>query len=228
MPDYLCFLPKVFYYIDLDENPILTIIGQPKMGKSTFIRNIVKVIYDKNCITYAFDSQSFGLRELSSLQGINYSQTNGEQEKVYIDEIMQLVQEREDEYNKKLLEENIDSQAYLDSISRVLIVIDNVKDFLSVIQILEKANIVTIAKKCVSLKINIIASFEQNGFSELMYADNFVKKLKEVQTGLLFEDIEVQKGFDVTLKYGRKKIQVDKGQAYFIRKGKFELLRMPE
>lgn len=215
-------------YIDLDENPILTIIGQPKMGKSTFIKNVVKIMNNQNCITYVFDSLSLGLRELNSLNNIHYTQTNGENEKMLIDELLNIANNRENEYSKKLLEENIDENTYLNSISRILIVIDNVKDFLSVIQILEKANIVSIAKKCINTKINIIASFEQSGFSELMYADNFVKKLKEVQTGLLFEDIESQKGFDITLKYGRKKIQLSKGQAYFIKKGKYELFKIPE
>ena len=212
--------------INLNEHPFITIIGKDKAGKTNFIKNVIDTLSVDDNVIYAFDSKKMALRNVKSMENVKYICSTDETEE-YFDEIMDIIADRSEKYNEGLLEDSFDEAKLLSTFPRVMIVVDNLKDFIEYTDKKRREDFNTIISKYRDLKVNIIISSDDATYKELLYAEPFLKKLKEEQFGLVFTDLDAQKTFDVYLKYGRKKEVLKDGDGFLINKGKFEFIKTP-
>ncbi|MBE6047617.1 MAG: type VII secretion protein EssC [Clostridium sp.] len=212
--------------INLNEHPFAVIIGKDKSGKTNFIKNVISTLSVDDNVIYAFDSKKMALRNVKNLENVKYICSTDDTEEIF-NEIMDIVNERSEKYNEGLLDDNFDEAALLKTFTRIMIVVDNLKDFVEYTDKKRREDFNTIITKHRELKINIMISSDDAGYKELLYAEPFLKKLKEEQFGLLFTDLDAQKTFDVYLKYGRKKEVLKDGDGFIINKGKFEFVKTP-
>lgn len=212
--------------INFNEHPFMAVIGKEKSGKTNFIKNVINTFSIEDNIIFVFDSKKMALRNVKSIENVKYISTTDESEEIF-DEIMGIIDERSDKYSEALMEDNFDESKLLDSFGRVIIIVDNLKDFVESTDKKRREYLNTIMTKYRDLKVNIIISSDDASYKDLLYGEPFLKKLKEDQFGLAFTDLDAQKTFDVYLKYGRKKEDVKTGDAFIINKGKFEFVKTP-
>lgn len=212
--------------IDLNEHPFVIVIGKDKSGKTNFIKNVIDTLSVDDNVIYVFDSKKMALRNVKSIENVKYICSTDKTEE-YFDEIMDIIDERSEKYNEGLLEDNFNEVELLKTFSRVMIVVDNLKDFVEYTDKKRREDFNTIISKYRDLKVNIIISSDDATYKDLLYGEPFLKKLKEEQYGLAFTDLDAQKTFDVYLKYGRKKEVLKDGDGFIINKGKFEFIKTP-
>ena len=218
--------PDNYLVESLSEFKITSIKKLGEGDKTNFIKNVIDTLSVEDNVIYAFDSKKMALRNVKTMENVKYICSTDETEE-YFDEIMDIIDERSEKYNEGLLEDNFDEAKLLSTFPRVMIVVDSLKDFVEYTDKKRREDFNTIISKYRDLKVNIIISSDDATYKDLLYAEPFLKKLKEEQFGLAFTDLDAQKTFDVYLKYGRKKEVLKDGDGFLINKGKFEFVKTP-
>lgn len=219
-----------YRFLSLLEHPILTIIGQPKMGKSNFMRSAALSFINnrENSKIYAMDSKSLGLRQLRGVEGINYSIEKEEIQRG-IKEIREALIERDNIIKEALLDsDNTRSEEeILEDHSNIAVLIDDIDSFVASCEKEELEFMASIISKYRNLKVSIIVCGAEDKFKNLVYSCEFAKKLKEEQCGLVFDSLNNQRFFDAQLRYGEKERSIEKGDAYLVIKNSFERIKTP-
>jgi S-DNA-T family DNA segregation ATPase FtsK/SpoIIIE len=207
--------------LDLYQNHLLLVTGEPGSGKSTLLVSMAKLLLESVKVKiYVIDSVSAGLYPLLSKNNvINLAEMSDNDKSNLVEEINTMLERRRVE----LLEcrkSGGDLAAIRDSWEQSVFIIDDLLDFAengdrNLLDILER-----IAKKEHGLKIAIWAGCNISDISSSY--DSFAKLFKNGGCGVMFGSIKDQGVFNLRVPYGSyEKTEFEIGEGYFVRKNKY-------
>lgn len=222
-----------YVYTSLEENPIMSIVGKSKSGKSNFLRTIAKLFEfrEDNTEVYLIDSTGYGLRSIRNLKNMVFYGTEQEEVLSALNRIKVELEKRENYFRTRMLNEDVaeSDHDYMDTLSNIVILVDDVELLVKYVENdIEMSEFVAhIIDQSRSLKVSMIAAGTEDKFKEYVYSLDFVKKLKDEQCGLIFDSLDSQRFYDVQLKYGQIEKKFEKGDGYFVVKNFFVRVKTP-
>lgn len=211
--------------IDLRSNIAAMIAGDIQTGKSTVLMTWIRCLLNKigrdNVLLYLADSNNMGIFEL----------IQKEEHKNLVDgDIEGIVQELRDEIDNRrqalsdCRKNDGDLKALFDSWKQIVIGIDNINEFIEAADYDLKELLESIVKKCYGLKIIILVAGMEAELSSNW--DDVVKKIREVQVGVLLGSIKEQSLYNIKIPYGYYEKEMLLGDGYLITKNKFVPIRL--
>lgn len=222
-------------YGNLIDNPIVTVVGKSKTGKSNVLKSIayalnMTVSQDESEL-YLIDSGNYGLLDMKEESSVKaYCYKTDETRNAMLD-IKNQIEIRENAINELKVNNSsvLNEREYLDSIPLITIFIDDINDFiLQFNQEIEVLNILgDIIEKDKNLKISVIVAGTEENFMNYMYTYGFVKQMKNESFGFMLDSLNNQKFYEVMLPYNFKEKNFTRGDSYFIRKDEFIKIKTP-
>lgn len=220
--------------IDIIENPMITIVGPSKSGKTNFIKSLaysINKFIPGDLDLYLFESSQYGLLGIDELSSVKLYTSSGEEITNALFEIKEELETRKDMVNRLIIENKgkVKEKDLVANLSRIVLVIDDISDFaFNLNDNFELVDIMSdIVTKYKNLGISIIIAGEEDKFIDNSYSYNFINSLKGECFGILFGDIEMQRFYDIKLKYGQAQKPMQLGDAFYITKDEYCRIRVP-
>lgn len=187
------------------------IMGESTSGKTNVLSIMLSQMQGNVVVV---DSRSRGLFEYSSQ--FKYLTTQGEIE-LYANELSEINRSREHKLNE-LLNSGMDYEAAINELERVVIVIDDLSNMLSLLS--ESASIVAgRIKKAISVGVTVIVSENPGNFKGM---DELTKELKQSKNGLLLSDQGYHSVFPI-----KPSESPNRPDAILMTNGRIEHVRIP-
>ena len=205
--------------IDIVQNALFLITGDPGKGKSTILASMVSfMLHSGNVKVYLKDSLSAGLYAIANRENV-INMDEIEDEFDFTNEITQLLDSRRSEFNdcRKNGGDLVELRAKWE---QIIFVIDNLIEFSEnhsgvLTDLLER-----IAKKESGMKVAIWASGSTSDISSSF--DSFVKVFKDAQCGIMLGSLKDRSLFNASLPYGSyEKPEFDKAEGYLVLRNKY-------
>ncbi|MGG7179420.1 type VII secretion protein EssC [Clostridium paraputrificum] len=207
--------------IPMDKNSNFVIIGNPKTGKTNMLKNILDVMGMNMAKFYIFDDNDEGLSNYSKADFVSGYASEKEEELKMLNEIL-------DEGDRRRILIKEEGEEKLKELPYIVIIIDNIVDFISKIDRKSIDFVEDIVKVLKNYRIITIATGTDGDFKSNQYSIKFVKALKEAQTGILLDYIANQSYFtNVKVKYGTKERDLKCGDGYLILNNNFCSIKTP-
>ncbi|WP_077852747.1 type VII secretion protein EssC [Clostridium felsineum] len=223
-------------YGNLIDNPILTVVGKSKTGKSNVLKSIAHILdvtipLDESEL-YLIDSGNYGLLDMKEAISVKAYCYRTDETRNAMLQIKNKIEERRNVINELKVNSAasaLSEKEYLDSIPLITVFIDDINDFIQQFnQEIEVLNVLgDIIEKDKNLKVSVVAAGTEESFMNYMYTYGFVKEMRNESFGFMFDSLNSQKFHEIMLPYNFKEKNFTKGDSYFIRKDEFVKIKVP-
>jgi len=205
--------------IDVIQNHLFLVAGNPGKGKSTVLASMVcYMLRSGNAKVYVKDSLSSGLYAIANMENVADLDEIGD-EYEFSSDFGQLLDGRRSELNE-CRRSGGDTEALKAGWQPIIFVIDNLVEFTendsgTLVSLLER-----VAKKEAGLRVSVWAAGNTEDLNGAY--DTLVKAFKDAQCGVLLGSIRERSLFNVSLSYGSyEKPEFGPGEGYLIIRNKF-------
>ena len=231
----LSFDEMEYSFVDLSENSIINVIGNSKSGKTNMLKSIAFTL-DKNnapekLALYLIDSSNYGLHGIKDLSSVKAYGLGFEEIKDTLLIIKDIIEVRIKEQTNEILNNGpkFNEKEFLEKLPMITLFIDDIKELMNHIE--DQNELMNILSIVISdgknVGVSMIVGGKEDDFNKYVYLAEFVKQLKNENSGFMLDGLNNQRFYDVKLKYGQVQKPLQKGDAYFINKDGYQKIKLP-
>lgn len=205
--------------LKLEEYPNFMIVGNPKSGKTSIIKNIIESQRDKCTEFFIIDNSDEGLIKQSTYNSVRGYSSNKEDGVRLFNEILE-----EGDKRKEFIKVN--GEESLKELPPIVVAIDGLGEFITYFDRKNIDLVEDLIKVLRNYNIITVVTGTEGDFKNSIYSVKFVKALKESGTGILLDYLANQTLFtNVKLKYGVKEREIKAGDGYLILNTKYVAIK---
>ncbi|RCX13013.1 S-DNA-T family DNA segregation ATPase FtsK/SpoIIIE [Anaerobacterium chartisolvens] len=220
-------------FFDFGDSSSILVAGQIQSGRTTVLKCLLTTVLEKDAEglyqVNIIDSNNMGLYKYKSINKIASYSSDAADVSAVVSEIILKIENRKEQLLNKRMDSGgeFDEKSYIDSVPRIIVFIDEYKDFMDMADDDTKMNLEKLVKRYKGLGLCIVISGLDDDISSNSY-DSFTKAVIDNQTGLLTGgSFEQQRVFSTKMPYSEQGNILGTGEAYYISKGRYVKLKLP-
>lgn len=218
------------FKVDLFDGPHFMIAGSMQSGKTTLLQSWLLALADQfapeRLHFYLVDFRRAGLFPLARLPHVKAYVEDDDRFGPVLADITQILRERRQLFEQARHAANgmLDERAWLANQSAILLAIDDFDAFRDGAQPGTKDRLDQLIRRERGLGFHVVLAGTSSDLTSAW--DNWIKALKEMQTGFLLGSNEQAELFNLQLPYGEARKSLPPGQGYFARRGRYRKIQV--
>ena len=214
-------------FVDLEQNYCCLISGSIGSGKSNFLCKIIEMIHCEDNLIYLFDSEKKSFGNYTSEVRAYAVDKNEEQVAAAIDEIVQMLNKRQNAQNAAKKEKDFDPVAFIRSEKQICIFIDDIHEFVESVENQSRDMMNNIARLAKNLGVILFAAGRTSDISKLCDLEPLTNTIVKYQNGLAIDGTpSMNSFFSNNLSYSEKEAKCEAGNAWKFFNGNCEKIKL--
>ncbi|MCH5314367.1 MAG: type VII secretion protein EssC [Eubacterium sp.] len=214
-------------FIDLEQSYCCLISGSIGSGKSDLLCKIIDIINNDDNLIYLFDSEKRAFANYLDYAQMYAAGKNEEQVSNAIDEIVQMLNKRQNAQNAAKNEDGYDPVSFIQSEKQICIFIDDINEFVENAENQSRDMMNNIARLAKNLGVILFAAGRTGDISKLCDLEPLTNTIVKYQNGLAIDGSpSVNSFFKNNLNYSEKEANCEKGNAWKFFNGNCEKIKL--
>ncbi|MGN1419674.1 MAG: type VII secretion protein EssC [Acutalibacteraceae bacterium] len=214
-------------FVDLQQAYCCLISGSVGSGKSNLLCKIIEIINCNDNLIYLFDSEKKSFGDYIDYAEAYIVDKNQQQVAAGIDEIVQMLNKRQNAQNASKKENGFDPVAFIQSEKQICIFIDDINEFVESVDNESRDMMNNIARLAKNLGVILFAAGRTSDISKLCDLEPLTNTIVKYQNGLAIDGSpSMNRFFKNNLSYSEKEAKCESGNAWKFFDGNCEKIKL--
>lgn len=214
-------------FVNMESSYCCMISGSIGSGKSRTLKNLIETINNEENLLYLFDSEKQSFADYKSIAQRYSIDNNSEDVSFAIDEIVSMLNERQNAQNSARNEDGFDPVSFIMSEKQICIFIDDINEFINSVENSSRDMMNNIARLAENLGVLLFAAGRTSDIGRLADIEPLTNTIVKYQNGIGIDGSPVMHSFfNTTLGYIEKDIVCEKGNAWMFFNGSCKKIKL--